>query len=1040
MRSVTRSVRWRQRGVMVSTLLSALVSVGGLSGCTVEPQAGAFFCLSDDECLAGWHCGGEAGAPSRCVEGPAPDADLRSDLGDAGLEDAGAEDMTLSPDEGAFVTCGAELCAPERCEEGPTGIAVCVQGGAPTIERFAAAYDPAAGALALELGVVDDAPMPDAFFEIVLSGPGAELFIPAEDLWPMDLYDRGGDNRSEGATLYQAEALIGQPFTVAELLVTDGDGHRRLAWAELSGAELAAVGEPCSPDDLARPCASLGWCRPVYEGGEITGGVCLDDTPGCLLPDGLITEIVPRLEGLPVEWTVDLDDGARTALGAGTCNGTPAQFAREAITRFIAPADGEYLFTLEAAATLGPNGDPDTRKVPVMYMRRGCHGELPADAPDGELACDVSEVEEGEDGGLIAEGELRVLLDEGEGVYLYVDGQGGWSGQASLAVYAVDRRPTLSLWYNPATWAVGVWYEAPARASAPRSMALLIRDVEVLPAAPDVALPMPFAQLDSERPAWAFLVGSLPFPLAPEDIPAELSVRITYEDDEVVELPVSATSGPFEQERGDLCDPFQGWSECEPGTLCGPSEDHESLADLHLCQPYTAACPALWGVETLGVEGVGPWQADGSTEEGHSRRVGECDRAWSPFAPDVTYGFQAPEDGTYLFRLTPDDGFDALIYWSEACGYSPRGQATPVEGEGRDQCLALSDWARPELPATIWAEMAAGETVYVTVDGAGMDDGFSAYEAGRFSLEIRQGSPPRLLSGEVRYNPEANSVALIVAGEDVDLDTGALRLRLIGDTGLPLDLGQGAGITSALIPAVIERGDGGLFQATATTLLPQALRPLIWDDAQQRLILDVEIRLEDVASLSSEPLSGAELSLAAPAVVGQGASCDVLQAETRCDVGLRCAPDLEICTPSVDRCPLEWSTTSVIPGAGVPIANGTRWTLQATLPGQRHDAPATCDDSRASAILNLSGLPDGRYEVQVTADDGSPVAVSARGSCRWPTRIYPQAEFDCVGDLGAGEIFAFVTPPDGGEVYLFVSGEPGEATVTITHRIPIPDE
>ncbi|MFN3200800.1 MAG: hypothetical protein ACE366_20545 [Bradymonadia bacterium] len=1078
----------------------ALVWVTLLAGCAREDalDQGDFFCVDDTECISGWYCG-----EGRCVRGtppPRPDADTgQEDLGveppvdavlpdDEGIPDDGIPDGGI-PDDG--VPCaGDTFCQPGQvCRENLNGQAVCLPPGAPLLAIDFAGFDPEQGLVAFSFRAQDDNPLPDAFIELAVRDGDQVFPFFREELWPLNDFNRWEENLVDGIVVRSWDTLVGLDPDVFEITVFDSDNNAVLQTRPPEPITGVGVGGVCSPRTLLRPCVEYGWCRPIFDLGEIAGGLCLPpaDEDACLIPEGsaLIPEISldPGSEE-PETWSIDTREGPRLALANGACALDNNRLPQEGVTRFTATEGATYIFTVIAEPDLNENGEIVPDKVPVLYARWGCMGDLPVEAgvEPQELGCVVAEIQE--DG--VVGARLTLDLFAGETIYLYLDGQFGWTGEAELAVERVRREPVGIGWFNDVDNVLGFEAQGENWGSPVLFVELgpwfgeqpLFDD----PVLDGLFIPVPHLELASELHDWFVVKGALPLPLdqvQPMMEPfRDLAVTVYFEDLAAPPITNRIEAAPNPRppisELGDLCDPLSGWSACDAPQVCVPVEADTDLSGVHVCAQQAARCPPGRVSEIIGdaleVEpapmpfNARVWQIDGDTRVTLNRQISQCDTSWVPFATDATYSFVAPEDGRYLFRLL-EDSFEGHVYWSPRCDVVSRVDADflPDNDAGR-QCLTEAEiFEEDELPrAYPWAELRGGDEIYITVDNEGLtaedlaEDDFE-FESGRFTLEVRQASSPRIADVFVRYNPDANSMFIRVWGTDPDQDVVEIDLRLFGEAGvLPLGLLEGRPDDTELrqpVQSIINAEDGLSFSLDHWLPLPQAFRPVIWDEANGRLTFSVEVTLVDSAGQSSTPSDQLLTAYELTPLHDEATGCDLLQTLNRCDAARRCdVIDIledELITACIDPqpgCPDDWPAGVVItvdPDEGLPIADGTQWVVRRPLNDQwPHNLPATCQADEAGFVLDLSALPQGLYEVRASGVPGLTFSASARTACRYPSRIYPQDEIDCDDDINGVRALNFALGGEG-PAYVFLSAsEPrgeDEVQITIRQRVPVGD-
>ena len=131
-----------------------------------------------------------------------------------------------------------------------------------------------------------------------------------------------------------------------------------------------------------------------------------------------------------------------------------------------------------------------------------------------------------------------------------------------------------------------------------------------------------------------------------------------------------------------------------------------------------------WG-ELLSIEGAGPeWRIDGDLTGLPNRTFGSCGGG----ASQGIYPFTAPVAGAYSFLANSGvGGADPVLYVRSHCGF---------DGDYPDLELGCNDNQSDRTRAAlVRAEIDAGQTVSVFVDGA---DGQDGPWRGPFELVVRQ--------------------------------------------------------------------------------------------------------------------------------------------------------------------------------------------------------------------------------------------------------------------------------------------------------------
>ncbi|WP_373048619.1 DUF4215 domain-containing protein [Vulgatibacter sp.] len=191
------------------------------------------------------------------------------------------------------------------------------------------------------------------------------------------------------------------------------------------------------------------------------------------------------------------------------------------------------------------------------------------------------------------------------------------------------------------------------------------------------------------------------------------------------------------REDGDACS-----ADCSDAVICGDGvvEGKEGCDDGNVeggdgCSPDCRFegddCDAPW---IIGPQAFDPATLTWSWSADTSSAGADYDNAFcsSPMDNDLVAAFTAADAGNYVFDLVAPD-FDAVLYiWSNGCG--PAASAA-----------GCTDWYGPGGGENLQVTLAAGDTVYVVVDGA---DARGGGQSGPFTLTV---SRPVCGNGVLEY-------------------------------------------------------------------------------------------------------------------------------------------------------------------------------------------------------------------------------------------------------------------------------------------------
>jgi hypothetical protein len=397
----------------------------------------------------------------------------------------------------------------------------------------------------------------------------------------------------------------------------------------------------------------------------------------------------------------------------------------------------------------------------------------------------------------------------------------------------------------------------------------------------------------------------------------------------------------------------------------------------------------------------GSWTVSGDTSNAENARTGDCG---GDTAPDVTYAFTAPEAGFWSFSTTPVtpefETFDTVIYGRVDC-------------EAAESELACNDDDQSIGPSAFELELAAGQTIFVTVDGYD-EASFGTFEL-TASAVVR--NPPALDSAQVFIGSEPGTLGFRVSGTDADNNVERLSLQLFDLDGQPIDVAGNGGDPVEVLFGNLQQADGE-FVGTASFVIPLPE------------VSRVQVSVVDATDLASDVF---EVVPVAPPAVAAGATCDPLRALDRCEATCDVGDDgAALCGPTVAICPDLFGET-VLPAA----AEGPS-SIESVLGPGASIADGTCTGQGADIAYTFTAPGAGLYKFEVTSEDESVSAsVFVRRDC---------GVEDVRSELGCGFLSTIVELEAGETVYPFVTGEgnffdptPWEGAFTLTaSRISAP--
>jgi hypothetical protein len=217
---------------------------------------------------------------------------------------------------------------------------------------------------------------------------------------------------------------------------------------------------------------------------------------------------------------------------------------------------------------------------------------------------------------------------------------------------------------------------------------------------------IPFQTVQNDEGAYAAQVS---FRLAQDFM--FTAVRISVIDAEGLQSETRDLPGmrpPRSAAAGDNCDPLGARANCEDDLYCYPAVE----GDAPICGEPVSTCPMEWG-EITTLEGNGrEWRAAGDLSTRPNVTSGSCGGG----SGQAIYEFTAPNAGTYSFVANSmAGGSDPVIYARSHCQFG---------GDYPDFELGCSDdHSRYTRAGLVRVEMAAGQTIFVFVDGARGDSG-----------------------------------------------------------------------------------------------------------------------------------------------------------------------------------------------------------------------------------------------------------------------------------------------------------------------------
>ncbi|MCK6574863.1 hypothetical protein L6V77_27650 [Myxococcota bacterium] len=474
------------------------------------------------------------------------------------------------------------------------------------------------------------------------------------------------------------------------LIATDSTGLLSEAFdvAAFSRQETLGAGDACQPDDPSAVCGDGLSCLPA-EGGF----ACAVFDGTCDAAVATLSDVMPD-EGGAYVWDGDTHDGADN--GSPPCH---AATTREQLVRFVAPAAGDWRFTVDPTVGAEPMGDS------VLAIRAACGATGPAVVCNDDGGGDVN----------LGSGGI-VSLEAGEGVVLHIEGfgrDGTYRLAAAPAAAAPERVvPVLDTARLEFTEAGGVRLSVAGTAGeGPVEEARVDLYADGLLIAIDEPYFLPATDaleaFDVTEDSSLDIHALVPF--------ADTAVVTVTNFDRLESNPVETPVVRFLPELlplGAECVANDPWAPgiCIVNTFCIDGDGDPETPTT--CSEFTAECPAEFGATTVDTAAGAPFVIDGDLAMAPAALGARCDRGTGERVS--VYVFTAPEAGLWRFETSNlVDGMDrgdSIVSVRSACNVP-----TP------EAVLACDDDAAGDLQSRADVELEAGQTVYVSVYGFATD-------------------------------------------------------------------------------------------------------------------------------------------------------------------------------------------------------------------------------------------------------------------------------------------------------------------------------
>jgi hypothetical protein len=469
----------------------------------------------------------------------------------------------------------------------------------------------------------------------------------------------------------------------ATVIATDTTGLQSEAFdvAAFSRQATLAAGDACLADDPSAVCGAGLSCLPA-EGGF----ACAVFDGTCDAAVATLSDVMPD-EGGAYGWDGDTreasDDGSPPCHAAGT---------KEQLVRFVAPAAGDWRFTVDPTVGESPMRDS------VLAIRAACGATGPA------LVCN-------DDGG----GDVQfgsggiVSLAAGEGVVLHIEGFGSDGTYRLTAAPAPDApevvAPVLDTARLEFSAAGGVRLSVVGTAGeGPIDEAR----VDLYAEGNLIAIGDLYSLFPSAEAMEAFdLTNDSSLDIHPLVAFADTAVVTVTNFDRLgsnaVEVPVELFV-PEILPRGAECNADDPWAPgvCAEGDYCLDGDGNPETP--RTCSEFSAECPAEFGATVVDTAGGAPFVIAGDLAMAPPALGARCDRGSGERV--AVYVFTAPEAGNWRFQTSDLAGGDSVISVRSACNL-----------DAPDAILACDDDTAGMLASRAEVNLVAGQTVYVAVFG-----------------------------------------------------------------------------------------------------------------------------------------------------------------------------------------------------------------------------------------------------------------------------------------------------------------------------------
>jgi hypothetical protein len=462
---------------------------------------------------------------------------------------------------------------------------------------------------------------------------------------------------------------------------------------QFSAQVILAEGDACQPDGFGEICGGLLSCAPA---GDAFACTAFDGV--CDVADATLSDVEPD-EGGAYVWLGDTREAANN--GSPPCH--PAE-TNEQLVRFVAPAAGEWRFTVDPTAGDAPMNDS------VLAIRTACEADGPAIVCNDDGGGDVN----------LGSGGV-VPLNAGDAVVLHIEGfaqNGTYELRAAPFVAEAGNAPVLEAARLQFTATGGVRLTVAGEAG----------DSPVDLAKVDLYVGETLVALDDGFPLFPIGEAGAGFELVADSsteqhrlIPLAETAVVTVggfggADSNELLIPIEEFV-PEILPRGAECAVNDLWAPgvCAEGDFCLDGDGDPATPTV--CSEFSAECPEEFGAQVVDTMGDAPFVIAGDLAMAPPALGARCDRGSGDRV--AVYVFTAPAAGSWHFETSDLAGGDSVLSVRSACNIDAPGAV-----------LACSDDEAGMLASEADVELEAGQTIYLAVYG------FAPERLGTFTLTI----------------------------------------------------------------------------------------------------------------------------------------------------------------------------------------------------------------------------------------------------------------------------------------------------------------